>query len=230
MDSAIPFVMQPAELSSHSDHPLSWFDGERGRGVLMAGQGALLPLLVSCPGSHACVLLPTAASARMALSASMHREDRLWYEPGAWAGGSRCVSDPVLPLAAGRVDLLLALHVVATLPEPQARLAEIERVLVAGGTAFVVELDPWSAWHRHWRDSGLGEASLRRMLSCLRATGLQLEASYGLRIGSQSGALLQRDWRILACLPQAAYVLRLSKRSAGTVAVGSMLGLGASGA
>lgn len=222
--------MSPTSSNRQSGCDLSWFDSARGVSALATGQGALLPLLASCPGSHACLLLPTAAAAAAALTLPLPNQERLWHAQEGWAGVGRIASGPALPLATASVDLLLAAYVVTTLPEPLMRLAEIERVLAPGGTAFVLELDPRSVWRRHWRDGGIGAATLHRLLSWVRQGGLIPEATYGLRLEPAPGLLLQRDWRLLACLPQAAYVLRLGKGGPAAVAVGpAVLSLGVSG-
>lgn len=190
--------------------------------MLADEHGLLMPLLVRCPGSRACRVLPTARAAAQAPPMLMPSETRWWCDSKGWHGVDGAARDaPSEP--AHSVDLVVAAHVVATLPEPQARLTAIHRMMAPGGTAYLVEFNPWSFYRCHWCGQGMGTMPLRRLRALAADCGFEVEASYALRPRTSedsSGMLLRHNWRLPAWLPFRAYAIRARKREPGMTFVG----------
>ncbi len=215
--------MPAASTSSQPENPLAWFDSAEGSAVLVDEMGLLMPLLVRCPGQRVCHVLPTARAAANAQPTLMPIETRLWCDGAGWHGDFGTLPDGP-PRALHGQDLVIAAHVIATLPEPQARLEAIYRMLATGGTAYFVEFYPWSLYRRRWRGRGLGALSLRRLLALVRAAGFEVSATYALRPRSSldsTGMLLRHNWRLPSWFPLRAYAIRACKREPGMTLVGA---------
>ncbi|MCX7556791.1 methyltransferase domain-containing protein [Xanthomonadaceae bacterium JHOS43] len=214
--------MPAASPPRQPDRPLAWFDTPQGRAVLADEHGLLMPLLVRCPGSRVCHVLPTANAAAHAPPMLMPNSDRLWCDAEGWHAGEEPARDiPGVP--AHSVDLVVAMHVVGTLPEPLPRLAAIQRMLAPGGTVFFVEFNPWGPYRRQWRDLGMDAMPLRRLRALVDGCGLEVGASYALRprtSSDSSGMLLRHNWRLPAWLPFRAYVIRARKPEPGMTLAG----------
>lgn len=214
----MPAASPPRQL----EHPLAWFDTTPGRAVLADEHGLLMPLLVRCPGSRACLVLPTARAAEHAPPLLMPNEARWWCDRDGWHAGDGPVQEAPA-LTAHSIDLVVAAHVVATLPGPQARLAAIHRMMAPGGTAFFVEFNPWSPYRCHWRGHGMGAMPLRRLCALAGGCGFEIEASYALRprtSDDSSGMLLRHNWRLPTWLPFRVYAVRARKREPAMTLVG----------
>ncbi len=115
----------------------------RGKVLVDLGSGPgflpaeLAPLL---PG---CRIIATDASPVMLRLAEERFRDR-----GLDIGLRRCSADAV-PLPAATADVVTAKHLLRLLPDPDAMLAEVLRLLVPGGWFFLVDFDaeapPWKA-------------------------------------------------------------------------------------
>ncbi len=214
--------MPAASMPHQPDNPLAWFDGSEGSAILADEMGLLMPLLVRCPGSRICHVLPTRRAAGHAQPTLMPFETRVWVD----ADGLRCEDglegEGALRTLQG-IDLVLAPHVIATVPDPQSRLATIERMLAPGGSVFFIEFCPWSMYRRRWRGHGLDSASLRRMLALVRAAGFEVQTTYAMRPRSSldsTGMLLRHNWRMPSWFPLRAYVIRAGKREPGMTPIG----------
>lgn len=214
----------PAASTSRQPEPsLAWFDSAEGSAVLLDEIGLLMPLLVRCPGSRVCHILPTARSAAQAQPTLMPMETRLWCNQDGWHNDSEfLVNGP--PRSLQGMDLVIAAHVIGTLPDPAARLNTIHQLLALGRTAFFVEFYPFSLYRRHWRNRDTEALSLRRMVSLLKDTGFAIDATYAMRPRSSedsSGMLLRHNWRLPSWLPLRAYVIRAHRLDPGTIVAGS---------
>ena len=217
--------MPAASPPRQPEHPLAWFDTAPGRAVLADEHGLLMPLLVRCPGSQVCHVLPTAHAAAQVPPMLMPHETRLWCSVDGWHAGDGPVQETP-PLLAHSVDLVVATHVLATLPEPQARLAALHRMMAPGATAFFVEFNPWSPYRRHWRGHGMGAMPLRRLCLLADECGFEIVSSYALRprtSSDSSGMLLRHNWRLPMWLPFRAYAIRARKREPGMTFVGKSM-------
>ena len=214
--------MPAASPPRQPENPLAWFDTAQGRALLADEQGLLMPLLVRCTGNEACHVLPTAPSALHVPPMLMPNQTRLWCSQEGWHIGDGPARNAPGP-SAHSIDLVVAMHALATLPEPEVRLAAIHRMMAPGATAFFVEFNPWSPYRLHWRGQGMGAMSLRQL--CLRAEecGLEIVNSYSLRprtSSDSSGMLLRHNWRLPTWLPFRAYAIRARKRESGMTFVG----------
>lgn len=224
--------MPAASSSRQPENALAWFDTMPGRGVLADELGLLMPLLVRCPGSRACHVLPTEQAVELAPPLLMSITTRLWCDGRGWhAADGKVQAFPAMPALS--VDLVLAMHVIAMLPEPKARLETLHRMLVPGGMAFFAEFNPWGSPGRDWRNQGVTMMSVRRLSALAVECGFEIEASYALcpRTSDQSsGRLLRHGWRVPAWLPLCAYAIRARKRDPGMTLVGKPLAVGLAGA
>lgn len=186
--------------------------------------GLLMPLLVRCTGRRICHILPNANAAARAPVTLMPLETRLWCDQDGWHmkdGPAR--ETPAV--AARSMDVVVAAHVIATLPEPQERLEVIHRMLVAGGTAFLIEFHPFAPYRRRWGGQGLRSLSLWRLSRLARECGFDVEASYALRpraSGDSTGMLLRHNWRLPSWFPLRAYAIRVCKTEVGMTLVGEV--------
>lgn len=75
---------------------------------------------------------------------------RRWYLDAVLplAGGSLdLLAEPdQLPLATAAVDVVVVSHLLEYVPEPQAVLREIDRILIPEGHLLIVGFNPWSLW------------------------------------------------------------------------------------
>lgn len=202
--------MPPASTSRQPDPALAWFDSAEGSAVLGDEMGLLMPLLVRCTGSRICHVLPTAQSAAKAQPTLMPLETRLWCNHEGWHSETEFFPDGP-PQSLQGMDLIIAAHVIGTLPDPAARLSTIFDLLAAGKTAFFVEFCPNSLFRCRWRKHSTHSLSLRRMVSLLKEAGFAIDATYAMRPRSSedsSGMLLRHNWRLPTWLPLRAYVIR----------------------
>lgn len=205
------------------EHPLAWFDTPQGKAVLADEQGLLMPLLVRCPGNRACHVLPTAQAVALAPTMIMPISTRLWCDDDGWHAGAG-VAQVTPTISPHSIELVVAMHVIATLSDPHAKLAALHRMLAPGGKAFFVEFNPWSVYRRHWRGHGMGTMPLRRLCALASECGFEIEATYALRprtSSESSGMLLRHGWRLPTWLPFRAYAVRASKREPGMTLVGN---------
>lgn len=214
----------PAASSSRQPEPsLAWFDSAEGSAVLRDEMGLLMPLLVRCIGSRVCHILPTARAAATAQPTLMTKETRLWCDQHGWHDESRALPDGP-PRSLQGMDLVIAAHVIATLPDPAARVETIYHLLAPGRTAFFVEFYPCSLYRRHWRNQGFGSLSLRRMVALLQRADFAIDATYAMRPRSSedsSGLLLRHNWRLPSWLPLRAYVIRAHRLEPGMTVAGA---------
>lgn len=191
--------------------------------MLADEHGLLMPLLVRCAGNEACHVLPTVRAATEVPPMLMPGEARLWCSAEGWHVGNGPAQDTP-GLAAHSVDLVVAVHAIATLPDPAARLAAIHRMMAPGATAFFVEFNPFSPYRRHWRGHGMGAMSLRRLCLLAEECGFEIVNSYSLHprtSSDSSGMLLRHNWRLPTWLPFRAYAIRARKREPGMTFVGN---------
>jgi SAM-dependent methyltransferase len=117
---------------------------------LLAG---LLPALF---GYHSVALGISNGTELLAASPISHR----WYLDGVLppSGGSLdLLADPdQLPLATAAVDVVVVSHLLEYVPEPQAVLREIDRVLIPEGHVLILGFNPWSLWGA-WYGLRLGQ-------------------------------------------------------------------------
>lgn len=203
-----------------------------GRAVLADELGLLMPLLVRCPGGRACHVLPTEQSIEHVPPLLMSVATRFWCDRKGWHAADGSVQElPVL--SAHSVDLVLAMHAVAMLPEAKAKLEAFHRMLVPGGTAFFVEFNPWGQPGRAWRSQGVTMMSVQRLSALAVECGFEVEASYALSprtSAASNGKLLRHGWRVPAWLPLCAYAIRARKRDPGMTLVGEPMTAGLAGA
>lgn len=215
--------MPAASTTRQPDNPLAWFDGAEGRALLADAFGLLRPLLQRLPGQRACHILPTEHGTTALPLITMPQETRLWCDPQGWHGDFGTLPDGP-PRSLHGMDLVVAAHVIGSFPGVGTRLQVIHRLLAPGGSAFIIEFNPWSPWRRHWRKAGLDAISLRRLVALSRQAGFNPGASYAVRprtSDDSTGLLLRHNWRLPSWLPLRAYAIRLRKSEPGMTLVGA---------
>ena len=89
------------------------------------------------------------ACSRPVLAAAGKQASRLHVAGESLIGDARCAAD-ALPWAAESFQIVIARHVVDSLPIDSGIEAELARVLAPGGTLMVSGLNPFSPWRLWW--------------------------------------------------------------------------------
>jgi SAM-dependent methyltransferase len=200
----------PAPVSSRQPAPaLAWFDGPPGRAVLDSERDVVEEALREWPGRPWMWLAPCAVETPKGAGFGL----KLAARGEGWHGPLQCGG--LLPLADESIGAILLQHAGDLGGDPRPLLAESARVLEPRGRLWLLALNPFTPYRRHWAGSGVDCAEPVTWRRRLRAAGLVPEpvsAGLGPRWKPEAAAQRQHGAGL-----RAAYLLRAEKRIAAPV-------------
>lgn len=200
----------PAPVSCRQPTPAqAWFDGMPGRAVLDSERDVVEEALREWPGRPWLWLAPLPAETPGRTGFGL----KLAGGPGGWHGPLHC-GEP-LPLADESIGAVLLQHAGDLGADPRPLLAECARVLEPRGRLWLLALNPFTPYRRHWAGSGVDCAEPVTWRRRLRAAGLVPEpVSAGLGPRWKPEPVPQRQH---GAGLRASYLLRAEKRVAAPV-------------
>ena len=193
-------------LQPHQSDPLqAWYRSASGAEVASIERGCVRRLLANVFGYYL-VQVGGCAGFAEALATSRIRH-RLLLSPersGTVCEGSAIVGDPAaLPLASDSIDAILLPHALEYSDQPQAILAEVERVLIPEGRLVLLGFNPVSVWglgrlwwparHRApWNGRFRLAGQVERWLT---AQGFEIERREWALFGPPCASPARRCWR-----------------------------------
>lgn len=200
----------PAPVSSRQATPAqAWFDGPPGRAVLDSERDVVEEALREWPGRPWLWLAPCAAETPKGVGFGL----KLAAGHARWHGALQC--DVPLPLADESIGAIVLQHAGDLGEDPRPLLAECARVLEPRGWLWLLALNPFTPYRRHWTGSGVDCAEPVTWRRRLRAAGLAPEpVSSGLGPRWTPAPAPQRQH---GAGLRAAFLLRAEKRVAAPV-------------
>ena len=210
---------------------LAWLKGSAGAALVRNEREQFDSILPGLFGYHI-VQIGQYDGCALAAAARIRNKTELWLEHDG-ESDRRCTllaQAASLPFAAHSIDVVVLPHVLEYAPDPDAALAETERVLVEDGHLIVTGFSPWSLWglcrlnpfwrkRSPWNGRFYSATRLRQWLSGLHFEVLEVRR-FLFRPPCQGRNLLRRllfpekSGAICWPLPGAAYVMVAQKRRA----------------
>ncbi len=145
----------PLHLLRRQPDPVAaatWFAGAAGQAVLASEADVVTSAFAQWPSQMRLWLTPMAD----AVVGDVGAGGVLVLKPEAdarWSGGLECTLP--LPLASESVACIVVQHALESAPDPQALIADCQRVLLPGGWLWLLALNPLSPMQLRWRGHGL---------------------------------------------------------------------------
>ncbi|GAA4862481.1 hypothetical protein GCM10023332_13180 [Luteimonas vadosa] len=150
---------------------LAWFRSEAGLALLGSERELVDGALADRPGQPWLWLAPTLPSPDGPEKRSLGRGLALEANGRGWSGAVTCGLP--LPLPSESFGVAVLQHVFASASHATGLLDEVHRVLVPGGHAWLIVLNPMAPYRWRWRGTGLRAPEPVTWRRQLRAAGLQ---------------------------------------------------------